>query len=1746
MTTVQSGAEAGPPPVPSYSRNLPDSVTGVLPPVVVTGTSANCPPNAPCFIAEPNNPSGTVDSYYHDVYERPAGQGSAAASYYPSIDIASADTGVKPTWVFYRLNLVGPEAGQLPGSPASLPYFYSVEVNFDDDPQGDVIVELAAPSATLGTDWSTAGLIVRADLNETLGGPRPLLADGPGQAGGGYEHKVFDSGQNTAPGMQGGATAIQARVTGSSIEIAIFRPFLESLTTDVVTGAGFRPYAARSSVNPSKLYIHDDRNRGGTGSPYPWLEVAGAPSVCPGGSSGDNGVTPAQRASLESGTRVNTGIPNPCYAVGSLYELDNAGTIASLANKDDVVFDIDLKLAKSDSPDPVTVGGLLTYTLTVTNATPGTGQATNVVVVDTLPPSVSFVNASPGCTHLAGVVTCMIGTMANGTTTAVTITVIPTVAGTITNTAAVTSDGDEIAPLDNVDSEPTTVNAMPPACGNGNVDPGEACDDGNQTPNDGCELDCKKSDGQSCTDDGQCASGICDNGTCEPANSCGNGVLEGTEVCDDGNTADGDGCDADCKKSDGETCTGDDQCSSGICDNGTCEPANTCGNGVVEGTEACDDGNTSGGDGCSAACLKENGETCTGDTQCESGICDNGTCEPANTCGNGVVETGETCDDGNTTAGDGCEATCKLSDGEQCTGDEQCDSEICHGGTCQPNNQCGNSVVESGEACDDGNTSGGDGCSATCLKEDGETCTDDPECQSGICDNGICEPADVCGNSVVESGEACDDGNTVAGDGCSATCLKEDGQPCDDDTQCQSGECAGEPQVCGGTDTDRDGVRDIYDLDDDNDGLLDTIEGAPARDTDGDGALDAIDLDSDNDGIGDAVEAGHASFDGNGDYFADCASVGANGFCDALETAAESGVPAFGARDHDGDGVVDYLDLDSDNDGIADLHEGGSGCYDLNDNGVCDMPDVDRDGIVDVIDFVDATFGNVGALPPTDIDADGTPDYHDLDSDNDLLWDVAESKHASLDATGDGVIDAVGDGDDDGVRDVADDSDLDGTADDVDPDPKAFAGLRDSRLYTDTDGVPDHQDPDGDGDGVVGGDNCPTVHNPDQSDIDGDGIGDACDDSDDAWGVAGGGCGCATSSGGSSSIVLGFAMLWLLTTRRRRPQLVALLAAVVALPRAASAQVIEGELAVERFQIASDADGILDVESGRVREHLQLDLSLWLGYANDPLTVYRPLPDGRDRFGSLVSNQIGGELTGVIGVFGRFQGGLAMPLVFSQEDDLDGGTTMPDAPGSSFAVGDLRLILKGQLLEQSRHAVDLAAVAAITFPTSSGDGFVGDSFLTFAPMLAVSRDFGHGLRGAANVGYRAREQQMAINLEVNDEVFGAAAIGYDLRQHAGPALELELGFAFATAAGDAFGEFNRNYAEIKPGASLDIDGPLIAFVASGFGVAEGFGTPDWRFLAGVRVDREDKPAPPAIADTDKDGLLDPDDKCVTEPEDKDAFEDSDGCPDLDDDKDGIPDTSDGCRLEPEDKDAFEDENGCPETDNDQDKIVDTSDSCPLEPEDHDGFEDDNGCPETDNDKDTVLDADDGCPLVAGAVDNKGCPWPDRDNDGVIDRLDNCPDWAGKAEFHGCNGPQLVRLTEGKIELLEVIQFATNRTAIQRKSFKVLDAAALVIKNHPDLRIEIEGHTDDRGSDTFNLKLSDGRAAAVRKYFVKKGVPAERLSSKGHGEAQPIADNKTWKGRAQNRRVELLIVRDVETTVPVQPTAPATPAPKRSR
>jgi outer membrane protein OmpA-like peptidoglycan-associated protein len=565
---------------------------------------------------------------------------------------------------------------------------------------------------------------------------------------------------------------------------------------------------------------------------------------------------------------------------------------------------------------------------------------------------------------------------------------------------------------------------------------------------------------------------------------------------------------------------------------------------------------------------------------------------------------------------------------------------------------------------------------------------------------------------------------------------------------------------------------------------------------------------------------------------------------------------------------------------------------------------------------------------------------------------------------------------------------------------------------------------------------------------------------------------------------------------------------------------VETTFALERFRIAADREGVLDVEWGGTLQRGRWDLGLWVGFADDPLVVIEQTDDDTERVGRLVDHRVGGHLVATMGILDVLQAGLEIPLVFSQDQSLRASPVGAAGDLSRVGVGDVRIIPKLGLLRAARHGVNLAIIPAFTFPSSTSDDYFGEPGPAFAPELAISRAFG-GLRLAANAGYRARKLARITDLEVNDEVFGRLGAGYRFGDAGGPPVEIDLTVAAATRASDFLDDANNNYVEVHGGLQYLFSEPVLGFVAGGAGINEGFGAPDWRVLVGARFggvggDRG--------ADQDGDGLADAEDACPTEPETRNGFADADGCPDdPDSDGDGLVDSKDTCPEEPEDRDAFEDTDGCPEPDNDRDGVADRVDECASEPEDLDAFEDQDGCPDPDNDGDTVLDPDDACPAEPGVVANRGCPDPDRDGDTVVDRLDNCPDQAGDPANQGCKKRQLVALKDDRIELVDRVYFRSNSDVIERRSFALLDNVAAVLTAHPSVRVRIEGHTDDRGDDVYNKQLSQRRAEQVLRYLAGKGVDAGRLEAAGYGEEKPVRGNDTDAGRAANRRVDFNII-----------------------
>ena len=259
-------------------------------------------------------------------------------------------------------------------------------------------------------------------------------------------------------------------------------------------------------------------------------------------------------------------------------------------------------------------------------------------------------------------------------------------------------------------------------------------------------------------------------------------------------------------------------------------------------------------------------------------------------------------------------------------------------------------------------------------------------------------------------------------------------------------------------------------------------------------------------------------------------------------------------------------------------------------------------------------------------------------------------------------------------------------------------------------------------------------------------------------------------------------------------------------------------------------------------------------------------------------------------------------------------------------------------------------------------------------------------------------------------------------------------------------------------------------------------------------------------DTDGDGVYDKDDECPETP----GLKEFNGCPDTD--GDGITDAKDDCP----DQAGLAEFNGCPDTDGDG--VPDPQDECPTEA----GLANLNGCP--DADADGVKDSEDECPNEFGPAANNGCPYQDRDGDGVLDKDDNCPDVVGTVANNGC--PEITEEVQNKLnEYAAKVLFDLGKSTIKAESAETLQEIINILNEYPTAKFTVEGHTDSSGSDKLNQKLSDARANSVKTYLTEKGVDPFRLSAVGYGEERPIASNKTRAGRAQNRRVEINLVKE---------------------
>jgi OmpA-OmpF porin, OOP family len=557
---------------------------------------------------------------------------------------------------------------------------------------------------------------------------------------------------------------------------------------------------------------------------------------------------------------------------------------------------------------------------------------------------------------------------------------------------------------------------------------------------------------------------------------------------------------------------------------------------------------------------------------------------------------------------------------------------------------------------------------------------------------------------------------------------------------------------------------------------------------------------------------------------------------------------------------------------------------------------------------------------------------------------------------------------------------------------------------------------------------------------------------------------------------------------------VALFAALFALASPARADFPSVD--ARRFTPSVDPAASLYLEPTPTPGPWEYNGAVWLGYAFRPAVLRDP---SGTIVSNLVSNQVTADLTSNLGLGQRFALGFDLPMVVYQHGDDDvttravAGRTPP-----AQALGDLALYAKGNIVSYSSlGGFGLSTLLRFTAPTGNTASYLGEGASTGEiRMLAEYKLIAVAVQGTAGFLLRFEERDV-LKRTFNHEVpWGAAislkpqALGWDEKGRWTWVAEIYgNGFVSPSQAAQDRGQ-KTPVAPIMAGLSARYAPSDVSFLLGAqTSLTQAFGSPPLQVIASVGW-------APRAHDVDHDGVPDDVDQCPELAEDRDGFEDADGCPDWDNDDDGVGDAEDRCPTQKEDTDGFEDADGCPDPDNDKDGILDQEDACPNEagersadpkmngcpdkdkdgvvdkldkcpnePEDKDGFEDADGCPDPDNDKDGVPDAADACPNVpAGPVPDPrrpGCPATDKDGDTFDDSTDKCPSEAetfnGVEDDDGCpdhGGKPLVVIREKGADISATFagpvkwKGTAEAPDIDPASVPLLRALALELNRHP--------------------------------------------------------------------------------------------------
>jgi OOP family OmpA-OmpF porin len=523
----------------------------------------------------------------------------------------------------------------------------------------------------------------------------------------------------------------------------------------------------------------------------------------------------------------------------------------------------------------------------------------------------------------------------------------------------------------------------------------------------------------------------------------------------------------------------------------------------------------------------------------------------------------------------------------------------------------------------------------------------------------------------------------------------------------------------------------------------------------------------------------------------------------------------------------------------------------------------------------------------------------------------------------------------------------------------------------------------------------------------------------------------------------------------------------------------QGGFALDRFQPSPAGDRFFGVQGADPGGHLLPRLMLLADYAYRPLVLYQP--DGTTAVDNIVSNQLFLHASVGLALWDRLLLSADMPFAVYTSGQSPQGIPSP----SGAALGDLRGGARVRLAGENRSLAVLSLAGYVYVPTGKQDKYAGSGSVHGMPALVLAGEDA-SLAYALNAG---------VDLAKQTDSSGSNKLGADMSFGAGIALlamekMLQIGpEVYGTTLMTGEGRFTKATTNLEAilGARLRV-GDLVFGLGGGPGITRGVGTPTVRGVASITyAPWPPKPAPPPPPPPKK--------KPVPPP---------------DRDKDGIYDKDDACPDEPGVRSSDPEKNGCPP-------------------------------PPPDRDGDGIIDRDDACPDLKGVHSEdptqNGCP-PDTDGDGIRDDVDACPKEKGVPDTdptkNGC--PKSVRVTEEEIVILDQVQFKTGSAQILKASDDLLMQVAMVLAEHPEIiKIEVQGHTDNRGGKKYNMKLSDKRAASVVKWLTKKGnVDATRLTSHGYGMEEPLTDNDTPEGRQKNRRVQFKIVEKSSRKSEVSP------------